>query len=257
MTQSRSFDIQEFAASEDDGFGYRVRLGVIVLATDQTIEAEYASLGLPGVAWHYARIPMAITTNAQTLTSMHADLHSTAALIPKDFNLNAMGYACTSASTLIGDDRVAAQIHMAHPGVPCTNPILAGVTGLKQLGCRQIALLTPYAVEVTSEMAAHFERQRIVVAQVGSFLEPNELKVPRISTESIVDAARELGQSPDCDGVFIACTSLRTFSVVKQLEVELGKPVVTSNQSMAWHMLRLAGIEEDVPGLGRLFSLHL
>ena len=34
-----------------------------------------------------------------------------------------------------------------------------------------------------------------------------------------------------------------------------GKPVLSSNQALAWHMLRLAGIDDGFAGFGRLFQL--
>jgi maleate isomerase len=54
--------------------------------------------------------------------------------------------------------------------------------------------------------------------------------------------------------VFISCTGLRTFPVVARLEERLGKPVVTSNQALAWDCLRLAGVHDRLPGRGRLFA---
>jgi maleate isomerase len=37
----------------------------------------------------------------------------------------------------------------------------------------------------------------------------------------------------------------------------LGKPVTASNHALAWHLLRLAGIEDTVDGFGRLFHMQL
>jgi len=52
----------------------------------------------------------------------------------------------------------------------------------------------------------------------------------------------------------VSCTSLRTFGIVADLEEELGRPVVSSNQALAWHLHRLAGVQDAVPGLGTLFE---
>jgi len=37
----------------------------------------------------------------------------------------------------------------------------------------------------------------------------------------------------------------------------LGKPVTASNHALAWHLLRLAGIRDEVTALGRLFHAQL
>jgi maleate isomerase len=45
--------------------------------------------------------------------------------------------------------------------------------------------------------------------------------------------------------------------VIEQLEHDLGKPVVTSNQAAIWCSLRKAGIGDDVQGLGTLLRREL
>jgi maleate isomerase len=53
--------------------------------------------------------------------------------------------------------------------------------------------------------------------------------------------------------VFVACTSLRVAEAVAEIEAATGKPATSSNHAMVWHALRLAGVEEQLPG-GRLFA---
>jgi maleate isomerase len=48
---------------------------------------------------------------------------------------------------------------------------------------------------------------------------------------------------------------LRCSSVIDQLERDIGKPVVASNQALAWDVLRLAGVREQVRGFGRLLTM--
>ena len=40
---------------------------------------------------------------------------------------------------------------------------------------------------------------------------------------------------------------------VGEIEEALGKPVTSSNHALAWHSLRLAGIDDTVPSQGKLF----
>lgn len=39
-----------------------------------------------------------------------------------------------------------------------------------------------------------------------------------------------------------------------RLEARIGIPVTSSNHAMAWHSLRLAGIDDAMPEAGRLFE---
>ena len=73
----------------------------------------------------------------------------------------------------------------------------------------------------------------------------------RVSPESIHAAGLALGGA-DVDGLFISCTALRVSPIIDRLERDLGKPVVSSNQAMAWHAMRLAGCADRIEGVGEL-----
>ena len=88
----------------------------------------------------------------------------------------------------------------------------------------------------------------------GALGQPGDYEINRVAPPSITEAARELGTA-DVDGLFISCTGLRVAALIDDIEQDIGKPVVTSNQAQAWHALRLAGIDEPALGRGRLFEL--
>lgn len=243
--------MQQLTYAVDDGLGPRACLGMILLQTDQTLEVEMRQLQTEGVAVYHSRVEMDVAVTPETLTAMEARLPEAANLLAPEFEFDAIGYGCTSASTLIGDEKVEAAIQSAHPGVPCTNPILAAVAAFRHLGIKRIAVVTPYTAEVTRSIGRHFDHEGIEVGAVASFLEANDLVVARISEASIAAAVREI-DSDDVDAVFVSCTSLRSFGILETLEAELGKPVVSSNQAFAWHLHRLAGIEDEFEGFGQL-----
>ena len=60
---------------------------------------------------------------------------------------------------------------------------------------------------------------------------------------------------PDADAIFLSCGGIRALEVADEIEQACGKPVVTSNQAQFWSCLRRAGIEDRIPGFGRLFEL--
>ena len=64
-----------------------------------------------------------------------------------------------------------------------------------------------------------------------------------------------MAASPGVDAIFVSCTSLRVAEAVAGVERRTGVPITSSNHAMAWHCLRLAGIEDVVEGAGRLFGL--
>ncbi len=239
----------------DIGFGSRARIGLIVLETDHTIEAEFRSLDIANVAWYHARIPMDPEVTPETLTDMEERLPVAAALLPNEFEFDAIGYGCTSAATLIGEDGVRNAIQSAHPGMAVSNPISAAVSAFDTLGASRIAVVTPYTADVTAPIVEHFTDAGLQVTSVGSFLESRDHVVAKISEASVAAAVRQIAAQGDCDGVFISCTSLRAFGIIDGLEQELGVPVVSSNLALSWKLLRMAGITEAIPNRGRLFQV--
>jgi len=90
---------------------------------------------------------------------------------------------------------------------------------------------------------------------MASFEHMNDNEVARIDMASLRGAVERLAQNPDVEAVFVSCTSLRIAELVPELEARIGKPVISSNFAMAWHALRLAGVEDREPARGRLFAL--
>jgi maleate isomerase len=239
----------------DRGVAHRARIGLIVLATDHTIEHEFRQIfRLDGVALYQSRIANAAQINAATLAEMERGMMAAADVILPGTALDVVAYGCTSGTVVIGEDQVFQRIREARPGVACTTPITAGIAAFKKLGIGRIALLTPYIDEVNGMFRAFIEERGLRVPVMGSFNHEDDNEVARISQESLKDAVRELAREPSVQGVFVSCTSLRVADIVDELESELGKPVTSSNHALAWHCLRLAGVNDIVPGLGRLFS---
>ena len=228
-----------------------------MLQSDQTIEHEVASLlGGDGIAIYHARIPNAMEVTPDTLRQMEADLPHAASLLPASFALNAVGYACTSGATLIGEDRVDQIIRPNHPDAKTSNPITATKCALTALNVERIALLTPYAPDVTLEMQQNLRDAGFAINAVATFNESDDFTVARITSDSILQAVLSIGSRDDCDAVFVSCTSLRALDIIEQAEQQLGKPVISSNQALAWHLAQIAGIESTPPDAGRLFKLR-
>ena len=236
--------------------GKRARLGLISLATDYTIEHEYRTVlaHLPGVALYTARIANEVTVTPATLADMEQRLTPTAAtLLPED-RVDVVAYGCTSASCVIGADRVANAIRKAKPGVAVTDPITAAMAAFRALGARRIGVLTPYTRDVNAQVQATIEAGDFEVPVFGSFNEPNDPTVAAISEASLEAALRQIRDTAETDLLFVSCTSVRLLEAVARLEEMLGLPVTSSNHAIIWHSLRLAEVTDRIEGLGRLFA---
>ncbi|MGI9416324.1 MAG: maleate cis-trans isomerase family protein [Geminicoccaceae bacterium] len=245
----------------DAGVGGRAAIGLIVLSSDQTIEHEFRQLlGIDGVALFQSRIRNDSRVTPETLKAMEARLFEATDVILPGMPLDVVAFACTSASMVIGEERVFQEIRKARPEVRPTTPItaaFAALDALDALDAGRIALLTPYRADVNEKIRAYIEARGVEVVAMGSFEEEDDLRVCRISEASVKAAAIELGRNPAAEAVFVSCTSLRLAGVIEEIEAELGKPVTSSNHALAWHCLRLAGVADRRDGKGRLFRLDL
>jgi maleate isomerase len=248
-------DRQNLPYQLDEGIGYRARIGLIVLATDQTIEYEFRRmLALPGVALYESRLYNAPTITPETLQAMERDIPQATALLLPNMPLDVVAYACTSGAMVIGDGKVRNGIWEARPGVPWSTPMAATFAAFKTLAARRICFITPYVDEINRGMRRYIQEAGFEVPVMGSWNLADDTKVARISGQTIRQAVLELGRSDAVDTVFVACTSLRVADSLEALEKALGKPVTSSNHALAWHCLRLAGYHDPVPGFGRLFT---
>ncbi|MFL5334110.1 MAG: aspartate/glutamate racemase family protein [Geminicoccaceae bacterium] len=240
----------------DSGLGVRARIGLIVLATDQTIEHEWRLIfqGLEGVAFYQSRIWNDPQITPETLRRMEGKLADSAAVIMPGLPLASLAFGCTSATMVIGEEGVFARLREARPEARPTTPITAAFAAFHVFSARRLAVLTPYRADVNAAVRRYVEARGFEVPVFGSFDEEDDHRAARIATASIRDAAIELGRDPRVDAVFVACTSLRVAEVAAEIEQAVGKPVTSSNHAMAWHALRLAGIEDRLPRWGRLFG---
>ena len=240
----------------DKGIAHRAAIGLIVLATDHTVEHEFRKmLAIDGVAFYETRIRNAADINPTTLAEMEKGMAAAAGVILPGIKLDVVAYGCTSGTVVIGEEKVFARIHEARPGVACTTPITAALAAVHGLGVQRVALLTPYVRAINDTMRDYIEARGVGVTRMASFEHANDNEVARIDAASLRAAVEHLAQNADVDGIFVSCTSLRIAELIPELEARIGKPVISSNFAMAWHALRLAGVQDREPHLGRLFAL--
>lgn len=236
----------------DGGFG-AAAVGLIVLATDETMEPELAPLfARAGTTLYHARIPSDPEVTPETLARMEAALPATAALFPAAARFRAIGYGCTSGATVIGPDRVESLVQGVVGDVPVTNPLSAVIAACAALGVNRLGMLTPYVPSVSAALRDRLADAGIGIAGFASFEEGEEQVVARIAEGSTASALGALA-AQGCDALFASCTNLRTFGVVDAVEQETGLPVLSSNSALAWHLGQLAGVRPAGPG--RLFDL--
>ena len=168
-------------------------------------------------------------------------------------SVDVAAYGCTSATVVVGEDAVMASLTAALPGVPGTTPITAAIAALDHLKARHIVLLTPYPEPIHRAIAGYLASRGLdIVAQAGLGI-PVDRDITDYRPEGLREQILRLDRR-GADAIFVSCTSLRIAALIGEIESTSGLPVVTSNQALAWHCLRLAGRPANLAGFGRLLT---
>lgn len=256
-TEPASFvDFGVLPCDLDAGIAQRAAIGLLVLATDQTMEHEFRRvMTIPGIGLYAARLYNDTDITNETLRAMRGRISPATELILPGLPLDVVGFGCTSASMALGEQAVFSEIRKARPDVKCTTPVTAALAAFAAFGARRIGVLTPYSHEVNETVRAYLNSCGIEVAAFGTFDKLDDREAARISPASLKKGVETLAGGAKLDAVFMSCTSLRFCDAAAEIEASVGIPVTASDHALAWHSLRLAGITDVIPGVGRLFEL--
>jgi len=248
--------VERLPFATDNGIAARARIGLMVLATDYTIEHEWRRIFTPldGVALYQSRILNDNQITPETLRAMEPRIATATDVILPGASLDVVAYGCTSASMAIGEEKVFQKIRSVRPEVKCTTPITAAFAAFRALGAKRIGVLTPYRADVNRIVADYIRARGFEVPVFGSFNEENDAVVARIAPQSVKDGVLAIKDKAKIDAVFVSCTSVRLAEAARAIEAEIGIPITSSNHAMAWHALRLAGVDDKLPQWGSLFA---
>lgn len=235
-------------------YGDSARIGLLVPSGNQVCEAEIHAMLPAGVAALVTRLELRGSSEPELLRMV--DSLEVAARLLADARPRLIGFHCTAVSTfapaMAGGIVQRIEAATGLPGMATADAILAAVAAL---GARRILLVTPYIAAVHEREIAFLAAHGVSVsggAMMGlnTNAEMAELAPARIAEQVRAAAA----DAPGADACFISCTAIRSAGLIAPLEAELGMPVITSNQVMAWHMLRRCGIDAAASGFGRLMD---
>jgi len=232
------------------------RIGLLALATDFNSETDLRRILPDGVDLFTNRVLNANPLTIENLRAMSGDITRAAGGILPGLGVDVMIYGCTSGTAAIGEAELQRLIGSAQPGVPCTNPIAAASAALRAFKAEKISILTPYSDEINASIAESIQAQGFQILNIDGFGLEDDIEMTGLPLAALTEAALQVCDA-SADALFISCTAIRAASIVDTLEQKLGKPVITSNQALVWHCLRLMKNFSPVKGFGRLFELSL
>jgi maleate isomerase len=232
---------------------HRPAIGLLELSTEIVMQAEIRAF-LPDCdhGIYTSRVQFGDAADVKGLAEMEAHLHTAASLLPDPEWLDAIVFGCTSGSMVIGPQRVSSLLSAVRPAVPVFNPISAVVTGLVTMNTRRVAVVTPYPQETNHVVRSFLKQHGIDVVSAVTFDILSGYEMSRLSPQDIYSAALQ-ANTDEAESIFISCTALNVSPILEDLERETGKPVVASNQALAWQCCEIAGVRRQDGRGGALF----
>lgn len=239
----------------DHGRHWRAKLGFVLLAMEQTIESDLHRMSPEGVGVHVTRAEMADAINVETLAAMFPGIRPAAELLVPELTLDVVCYACTSGTVVMGE-RPIKEVLAAGTGARHATTLLGGVVAaLRALQARRVSVVTPYVGGINDLERTYLQQQGFAIDSLRGLEIERDQDIAHVRPEFLLSYA-EQAVHPESDVLFISCGALRSVDIITELEARIGRPVVTSNQAMMWHCLRLAGVDDRPEDLGVLFRAH-
>ena len=237
-------------------YGWRARLAVITPSANVVTEPEFEMMLPEGVTCHYGKFHF---TGGDV-----KDLKFLEQLVPDAAELishaqpDAMAMCCTGGSFAggVGYDKMMIKKMQDRNGhLPTTTTSTAMIEAFQALGVKRVSMAVLYLEDVAQAEKKFIEGHNIEVQNLKWLSMPGALENAAISQETLYHLAKAVDDK-ESDAVLLSCVAMHTVAIIDALELDLKKPVISSNQVTMWKLLRLAGIKETFCGFGKLLSEH-
>ena len=226
-------------------------IGLIIPSSNRLTEPQFNAYAPPGVGIHVTRLRMTGKFR-KPLSELKRPLVEAAEAL-SDVKPGMIVFHCTANSMESGlaHEKAIIEIIEQASGCPTITTAQAITQAFDRFGIKKLVLISPY-VKATNQLEVNYltETGYTVLHELGLGLETHAYsKVTPQEWRSIVKE----NTRTDADGYFLSCTNTRMIEAIEDLEKDLDKPVINSNQATIWACLKKLGIPHTNKRLGRLF----
>ncbi|MBF6608617.1 MAG: Asp/Glu racemase [Flavobacterium sp.] len=209
--------------------------------------------------FHSSRMRMKKVTKEE-LEAMDA-MSLKCALELSDAQVDVMGYACLVAIMSMGrgyhcvsEVNLHQQTILNDSPTPIVTSAGALINGLKILGAKKVAMITPYMRPLTNMVVDYIEHQGINVVDSIALEIPDNLEVAAQNPDNLLEIYKRL----DLTGVDVivasACVQMPSLAAIDRLEQKAGLPVTSAAICTTFEMMRKLDISTKSPIGGTLLS---
>lgn len=227
-------------------------IGLIIPSANRLTEPQFNKYLPKEVGAFVTRLRMA-GKHRKPLAQLKPELIQAAEAL-SDIKPNVIVFHCTANSMESGLDHEKQIVDIIEQasGCPTITTAQALTQAFDRVGIKKMVLVSPY-VQATNQLEVNYlsETGYTVLHEKGLALDSGAYST--ITPEEWQKVVKD-NQRADADGYFLSCTNTRMIEAITDLERDLGKPVINSNQATIWACLKRMGIQHSDPRLGRLFS---
>lgn len=248
--------LDELHLPEPQVVGTRARIGVVLPSANSVVEHDLGLFATRGVTFHVARMYVEPTPQGVEGGFLSVLGHTRAAMrdAVRDVLTCDPTYLmmATTAETFWGGiegnrDFVARVVEQSSLGV--TTGATALHAALEELGCKRIAILTPYKKIADREARQFFDESGYETVNNISLGCASPTDIASVDTPTLIDALKSLDRD-NVDAIVQCGTNLSMVRLADEAERWLRKPVLAINAVTTWHALRACGIDDQFDGLG-------
>ena len=227
-------------------------IGLIIPSSNRLTEPQFNAYAPRGVGIHATRLRMTGKFR-RPLSELKRPLIEAAEAL-SDVKPGVIVFHCTANSMESGLDHERAIIDIVESasGCPTITTAQAITQAFDRFGIKKLVLISPY-VKATNQLEVNYlsESGYTVLHELGLGLETHAYSA--VTPQEWKNIVKENTRA-DADGYFLSCTNTRMIEAVADLEHDLEKPVINSNQATLWACLKKLGIAHSDAKLGRLFQ---
>jgi maleate isomerase len=230
-------------------------IGIINISSCVNLEPEFYAMAPKGVAILTDRISLPYTT-PEELEKL-SDKACVAAKELAKAKPDIIVFACTSGSFINGkgyDKEISKRLEQETNGIPVLTTTTAILEALEALKIHNIAFCSPYLDSVNQRAKKYFIDNGYNITAINGLGLETDYAIGLETEETVWNLANSVN-SDQAEGIIISCTNLKTAPIIEKLEKELQKPIISANQATLWKSLRLIGINDQIPDLGKLMRI--